>query len=242
MKSNSRSHFPSGFIIGLSLAIHLALIAVFAFGWKSEPEIRSVKTPRYIEAKLVTVKRQAKKVAATAPAKVDLTKKKKVTETKKPKNQPPKKTPAEKKPPPKKVDTKKEDADRQREKQRMQKLQQEMEKALKEEEAVLAEEEFEIAAQSYIDVISQRVEQNWSRPPSARNGMRCELLIQLVPTGRVVSVSIVKSSGNSAFDRSAERAVQKVEHFPEVKDMSSDVFERYYRRFKLVFNPQDLRQ
>ena len=42
-------------------------------------------------------------------------------------------------------------------------------------------EEHAQQAQSYVSQISTKIEQNWSRPPSARKGMRYELLLQLVP-------------------------------------------------------------
>ncbi len=129
-------------------------------------------------------------------------------------------------------------------KQRERQIQQQQifEEALQEEEEALAEAEYAATAQSYISVISQRIERNWSRPPSARNNMQCELLIKLVPTGRVISVDIVKSSGNDQFDRSAVQAVNRSEQFPEIREMKPEVFERYYRELRLVFNPQDLRQ
>jgi colicin import membrane protein len=104
------------------------------------------------------------------------------------------------------------------------------------------EASYAAAAQSYMSAISQKVEQNWSRPPSARNDMQCELLIKLVPTGRVINVDIVKSSGDPSFDRSAVQAVQKAEQFPVIKEMKPEVFERYYRELNLIFKPQDLRQ
>jgi len=129
-----------------------------------------------------------------------------------------------------------------RRQQRIQQQQQIFEEALQEEEQLLAEAEYAATAQSYIGVISQRIEQNWSRPPSARNNMQCELLIKLVPTGRVISVDIIRSSGNDQFDRSAVQAVNKSEQFPEIREMKPEVFERYYRELRLVFNPQDLRQ
>ncbi len=109
------------------------------------------------------------------------------------------------------------------------------------EKALLAEQQAEATAQSYVALIASRIEQFWSRPPSARTGMRCELLIKLVPTGRVVNVSIISSSGNSAFDRSAEQAVLKAEQFRELQNVKPEVFERYFRELRLVFDPQDLR-
>jgi colicin import membrane protein len=71
--------------------------------------------------------------------------------------------------------------------------------------------------------------------------MKCELIIQLVPTGRVVNVTIASSSGNGAFDRSAEQAVLKAEQFRELQQLEPEVFERYFRELRIVFNPQDLR-
>ena len=84
--------------------------------------------------------------------------------------------------------------------------------------------------------------QNWSRPPSARNGMEVELKIQLVPTGEVIAVNLVNSSGDNAFDRAAIRAVKKAEKFPELQKVSGRLFEAYFRTFTLIFSPEDLRQ
>ena len=99
----------------------------------------------------------------------------------------------------------------------------------------------EAAAMSYMGAIQQAVEANWSRPPSARNGMQVTLAIQLFPTGQVNNVNIATPSGNAAFDRSAVAAVQRAERFPELAELKPRVFEKYYRSFKLVFKPEDLR-
>ena len=145
------------------------------------------------------------------------------------------------------VDTKKQDLNKakeaaQKKEQERQRMLTQLEEDLKAENLSSAEDESEVEALSYKQVIFNRVRDNWSRPPSARTGMKCELLIEIVPTGRVVTVTVVKSSGNSAFDRSAQQAVYKAESFPELKEMSPQTFEKYYRRFNLIFNPQDLRQ
>ena len=94
---------------------------------------------------------------------------------------------------------------------------------------------------SYAAVIQQTVVRYWSRPPSARNGMEVLLTLQLIPTGEVVSVAIVKSSGNTAFDNSAVNAVKKAEQFPELKGLPPREFEKSFRRFSLLFRPEDLR-
>ena len=81
----------------------------------------------------------------------------------------------------------------------------------------------------------------WTRPPSARNGMVAVLSIQLVPTGEVVGVSVLQSSGNNAFDRSAMNAVERSARFPDVAKLENAVFEENFRRFQLIFKPEDLR-
>jgi TonB family protein len=96
-------------------------------------------------------------------------------------------------------------------------------------------------AASYASLIQQTVINYWSRPPSARNGMEALLAIQLIPTGEVVSVSVLKSSGNTAFDRSAMNAVEKAGSFPELQQLPAGEFEKTFRRFRLLFRPEDLR-
>ena len=60
-------------------------------------------------------------------------------------------------------------------------------------------------------------------------------------TGEVVSVRVVKGSGNSAFDRSAMNAVEKAGSFPELQNLPSREFEKTFRRFSLLSRPEDLR-
>lgn len=229
--------------ITISLLIHLLVGSAFLVSWNSNSEPKRITPPRYIEAKLVKLETQTKKVAEKKkPKKIDLTKKKAAA--------PPKKAA-----PAKKAEVKQKktvDLDKQKQEQaaaeekkkaeERRRLLEQLEEDLKAEDLSAAENESEAEALSYKQAIFNRVRDNWSRPPSARTGMKCELLIEIVPTGRVVSVTIVESSGNSAFDRSAQQAVYKAESFPELKEMSPQTFEKYYRRFHLIFNPQDLRQ
>lgn len=103
--------------------------------------------------------------------------------------------------------------------------------------AVTAEE----MSASYAASIRDTVESYWSAPPSARNGMEALLAIQLVPTGELVSVSVLRSSGSAAFDRSALNAVEKAAAFPELRNLPRREFERRFRRFQLLFRPETLR-
>jgi len=113
--------------------------------------------------------------------------------------------------------------------------------------AMAAEESSQVAvtaeemSTSYAALIRDTVVNYWSRPPSARNGMEAVLAIQLVPTGEIVSVSVLRSSGSVAFDRSAVNAVEKAGSFPELKNLPNREFEKTFRRFQLLFRPEDLR-
>jgi len=113
--------------------------------------------------------------------------------------------------------------------------------AMAEEEQMQATVTADEMAASFAALIQQTVINYWSRPPSARNGMEALLAIQLIPTGEVVSVSVLKSSGNTAFDRSAINAVEKAGSFPELQNLPTREFEKTFRRFRLLFRPEDLR-
>ena len=127
------------------------------------------------------------------------------------------------------------------EQQQREELERELADAIAQEAAQQqAESDIELAG-SITALISERITQNWSRPPSARNNMEAELVLNLVPTGEVVSVSVAKSSGNSAFDRSAEQAVMRAQPFRELQKLPGRVFEKNFRRFRLKFRPEDLR-
>ena len=86
-------------------------------------------------------------------------------------------------------------------------------------------------AMAYVAQIQREIIQNWSRPPSARNGMQALLRVFLVPTGEVVNVTVEQSSGNDAFDRSAILAVQKAGQFVVPSDPRQ--FERNFREFEV---------
>jgi len=112
-------------------------------------------------------------------------------------------------------------------------------------EAIRGEQEFRIAvtdderAMAYVGQIQRQIIQNWSRPPSARNGMQALLKVYLVPTGEVIDVVIIESSRNEAFDRSAILAVRKSERF--IVPQESREFEKNFREFSVLFKPDDLR-
>jgi colicin import membrane protein len=66
------------------------------------------------------------------------------------------------------------------------------------------------------------------------------LNVNLLPTGEVINVTVVKSSGDEAFDRSAVQAVRRAEKFEELQQLEPRIFDANFRNFNFSFIPQDL--
>lgn len=95
-------------------------------------------------------------------------------------------------------------------------------------------------AGSIDDKIIMLVSQQWRRPPSARNGMSVEVLINFLPDGTVTNVSITRSSGDTPFDSSAIAAVRNVGRITEMQTVPSAEFNARYRNCRMIFKPEDL--
>lgn len=234
----------------LALLVHAAAILALYDGWNPDFEVETVVAPKFVNSKLIVMEPKSKPKPAPKPAKEPEPLKPIVQQQVAP--PPPKPVPkttptpvkTEPKPDPDQIRRKaEEEARRKAEALRQQRLQelsaQSFEDAIASEEENLDDitEDGE-AAKSYFQAIYDQVVANWSRPPSARNGMKALLRVELVPTGDLVNVTVVESSGNPAFDRSAEQAVRKAGKF-EVPE-ESGLFESKFRRFNLLFQPEDL--
>ena len=215
--------------------IHVAAVGALYVGWNpARQETREFK-PRIVQSQLLVLQPKARQKPRAAP----------VVQPRPPaatKPAPAKPRPApvaEPAPPPvdRRAEQRKRELERQR--QRLEELaRQSFAQALESEASELAEGDDAEVAASYRFGIYQRVVANWSRPLSARLGMQAKLLVELIPTGRVVSVTVVESSGNAEFDRSAEAAVNKAREFEVPAE--PDLFERHFRQFSLLFKPEDL--
>jgi colicin import membrane protein len=234
-----------------TVLLHGMVVFLLVANWTPERDRTIKPVPRHVNAKLVTLDKPAAKPQQAKPKppapKPEPPKPEPEKEPPKPQPKPtPKPTPQPKKEPPKpdpKVQA--EAKRREQEKKRAEEVRRQREREIAlalaaEEETRQAESEADLAM-AYTDSIRAAIEDNWSRPPSARRDMEVVLRIQLIPTGEVVSVSVVRSSGNEAFDLSAINAVNKAQRFPEVAGAPSNVFERHLRTFQLVFRPEDLR-
>lgn len=254
----------------VTAVLHGALIWAVVHVWSPAVTQPSFKKPEFVKATLVELKTKApvKKAGGSTVKKVDLTAKKKADAAAQKKRQQQaaakkrkaeelkaqqlkdrqlkdkqKKAQQEKARQQKAAEQKRKAQEAAAKKRALEEAQQQaaLDKALREEQMMLAEQAEAEVVNSYKAIIAERIVSKWSRPPSARRGMLCDLVIQLVPTGKIITVNITKSSGNAAFDRSAEQAVRAVDQIPELQSMDINTFERNFRTIHLQFNPEDLR-
>lgn len=78
-------------------------------------------------------------------------------------------------------------------------------------------------AARYMDLIGRRVSSKWQRPPGSAKDAYCVVRVRVTPGGRVLSVTVVRSSGDPAFDRATENAIYLAEPLPVPED--AEVFE-----------------
>tara|TARA_B100000530_G_scaffold179143_1_gene113418 strand:+ start:342 stop:950 length:609 start_codon:yes stop_codon:yes gene_type:complete len=96
---------------------------------------------------------------------------------------------------------------------------------------------YRTAIEKYSYLIKRQVRENWKRPKNLNQSLKTEIQINLVPTGEILSVSVIRSSGNKAFDESAMSAILKVKSF-EGLTMQMQLFDQHFRKFTLVFTPE----
>ena len=219
--------------LALALLLHAGVAVALARGWERAPQAPRAVQPQRMEAKLVTMKPQAKPRVRQPP---------RPSAPPAPSPPPPAPPPAQPTPKPQPdVDAaRRAEEERQRAEReaRLEALAQETLGAMDEEAAALEHSASEQAAMSYMAAIQGAIVRAWSRPPSARNGMSARLEILLAPTGELLAVALLDSSGSAAFDRSAEQAVRRVRRFEVPEDRR--LFEAEFRRFTMLFRPEDL--
>ena len=220
---------PFSFFLAVlfSFILHSLVIYALVSKWGEITKPSKVISPKYIQAKLVNLGDAAKPKSKKASEPKLLPKSKKASEPKLP---PKSKKSSEPKLLPKlELQEDREETERH------------AAEALETEKQLTLDQNNEKITASYSAYIMEKIETNWNRPPSSRKGMEVALIIQLVPTGQVISVIMVKSSGSDAFDRSAQQAVHKVGRFEKLQQLNTQVFEKNFRQLRLVFRPDDLR-
>ena len=228
-----------------ALLLHALIAYLFLQGFGSEDDIAQVIAPTVVNAKLLVVDAPSTKKPPSRPA---------------PKT--PLMTPAAAKPPaverkpaaeqrPQATTGRQSAAELERQRQALEELQRRerlaalgeladdsLQRSLDAEAQQMREGQNKQQVQTYQAGIYDLVRKNWSRPPSARNGMQARFVVELIPTGEVLSVALVNSSGNGSFDRSAEQAIRRARRFDVPED--NQLFEANFRRFYFLFRPEDL--
>lgn len=110
-------------------------------------------------------------------------------------------------------------------------------KKLNEQEEARREAEEEGVVLERTELIRKRITEVWVYPPNVKRNQEVTLKISLVPTGQVITVTIIKGSGNAALDRSVEQAVYKASPLPVPDDIV--VFEKHFRNFTILFRPEN---
>jgi len=222
-----------------ALLFHVVALGLFSANWSSPPALRQNSTAEPMMAELLTLVAPAPKPAPKPKAKPRPAPKAKPKSQKKAAPAPLAEAPAPARPEKAAPERNAPPAASEPEKPSLQDvLGTDFEDALAAEASSDGSDRPE-AVGSYEADLMARIVSQWSRPPSARNGMSCDLRLALVPTGELVSVTLVRSSGNAAFDRSAELAVRRAAPFQVPEDPA--VFDAYFRSVTVTFSPNDLR-
>jgi colicin import membrane protein len=224
----------------LALGVHVLVAASLWVGWQPDIASSPIVKPRLVIAELIVLQApKPKPRPRVQPEPVTAAKPEPRVEPKpEPKPQPREDLQAKERAAQLAAERDRQAADAERQQRLAELASSSFDLALAEESEVLSGDEEELIARSFAQGIYELIVANWSRPPSARNGMQTRLIVELIPTGDVVTVTVVQSSGSEAFDRSAEQAVRKVGKFDVPRD--SALFEEYFRRFPVLFRPEDL--
>jgi colicin import membrane protein len=92
----------------------------------------------------------------------------------------------------------------------------------------------ESALGQYTALIRAKVRGNWILPQDLQGNPEAVFLVIQLPTGEVLNVKLLKSSGNPAYDTAVERAILKSSPLPLPSDRSL-----FDRELKLTFRLRD---
>jgi len=86
----------------------------------------------------------------------------------------------------------------------------------------------------YRALLTQAIERNWIRPPSARAGLACTLYVNQAAGGTVMDVRLGTCNGDEAVRESIVTAVYKASPLPPPSDPRA-----FERRLEIVFRPTE---
>lgn len=89
----------------------------------------------------------------------------------------------------------------------------------------------------YLARIRDQISSAWVYPPGVAPDQEVEVELSVVPTGEVISIVVLKGSGNQALDRSVEQAIREASPLPVPEDIR--IFDASFRQFRMKFRPEN---
>ena len=102
-------------------------------------------------------------------------------------------------------------------------------------EVEVSKEQQEIAM--YAQRVISTIEDAWMKPRNIPENLVANLRLKIRPSGRIIGVDLIKSSGNIRFDNSALQAVRRVETFNFFNSIPKTLFEKEFQVISISFNP-----
>ena len=102
-------------------------------------------------------------------------------------------------------------------------------------EVEVSKEQQEIAM--YAQRIISTIEDAWMKPRNIPENLVANLRLKIRPSGRIIGVDLIKSSGNIRFDNSVLQAVRRVEVFNFFNSIPKTLFEKEFQVISISFNP-----
>ena len=90
-----------------------------------------------------------------------------------------------------------------------------------------------------IALIQDRINSIWKKPSLGNKNIQSEFVINLAPSGEILSFDLISSSGDKVFDESALAALSSISFITEVIGLERKYFERNFRSFNLVFKSKN---
>ena len=90
-----------------------------------------------------------------------------------------------------------------------------------------------------IALIQDRINSIWKKPSLGNKNIQSEFVINLAPSGEILSFDLISSSGDKVFDESALAALSSISFITEVNGLDRKYFERNFRSFNLVFKSKN---
>jgi colicin import membrane protein len=122
---------------------------------------------------------------------------------------------------------------RQQEAQQLAQSEDDLRRGIAEDERALAERSGPAMA-SYRGLIQAKIQSNWIRPTSAREGLDCTLDVTQVPGGQVTNVKLGACNGDAAVRQSIVDAVYRASPLPAPPDPAL-----FARELEIEFKPTD---